>query len=503
MTDLGTLGGSLGSANGINDEGDIVGMATLAGGQEHAFLYSNGAMRDLNDLIEPHPGWVLEEAHAINNRGQIVGEGTFGGQTRAFLLTPLYTLTVANGTGSGTYPVGEAVPITARSLRAYAFERWTGDTTNVADPDAESTTVTMVQDTTLTATYGEFGSPIRAVAADAGPDARFTVDWDATLVDVELDGSGSVSNLGLPLQYKWVEDGHEIASGPNQAMRLDPHAQIVVLEVTDSAGNWDIDVTVIQPERAILRPGIPPTQYTFWLAPGSQVVSTLLDGTEVFELHGSGSVYQWIVLPRISDIPPGPNAIVNLVAGGSYIADLHVENKKAAVKGGNRSESSPTQTGAELWEAQAQVNSCAEMAAQCGGNPVLADAQPRHLEPDLPRCEQTVKVHLSGSRSVSRLKLPLLRFSWTENGREIGTGAEVDLDLGPGRHPIVLEVSDSHGNIGAAPSAIVVKQDANAGTSCNTVCCNGGGAGAAFALGLGAMTLLRARRTLRRKSNTL
>jgi probable HAF family extracellular repeat protein len=45
-------------------------------------------MQDLNSLIRPHSGWSLEEARAINQRGQIVGLGERNGHNRAFLLTP-------------------------------------------------------------------------------------------------------------------------------------------------------------------------------------------------------------------------------------------------------------------------------------------------------------------------------------------------------------------------------------------------------------------------------
>jgi hypothetical protein len=34
-------------------------------------------------------GWVLYEAHAINDAGEIVGSGTINGQEHAFLLTPV------------------------------------------------------------------------------------------------------------------------------------------------------------------------------------------------------------------------------------------------------------------------------------------------------------------------------------------------------------------------------------------------------------------------------
>jgi probable HAF family extracellular repeat protein len=46
-------------------------------------------MSDLNELISPASGWdALQNATAINDKGQIVGSGTIGGQTRAFLMTP-------------------------------------------------------------------------------------------------------------------------------------------------------------------------------------------------------------------------------------------------------------------------------------------------------------------------------------------------------------------------------------------------------------------------------
>ena len=42
-------------------------------------------MTDLNSLIDPSSGWTLWSVNAINNRGQIIGEGNLG----AFLLTPV------------------------------------------------------------------------------------------------------------------------------------------------------------------------------------------------------------------------------------------------------------------------------------------------------------------------------------------------------------------------------------------------------------------------------
>jgi probable HAF family extracellular repeat protein len=90
MKDLGTLGGPDSGAYGINDSGQVVGYSSTPASRGHAFVYSGGQMQDLNDLIPAGFGWHLHEARAINNSGQIVGEGTIngGGQTRLFLATP-------------------------------------------------------------------------------------------------------------------------------------------------------------------------------------------------------------------------------------------------------------------------------------------------------------------------------------------------------------------------------------------------------------------------------
>jgi probable HAF family extracellular repeat protein len=96
IQDLGTLysGSSTAksSANAINSSGQIVGNSqTLAGGllTTHAFLHSDGAMLDLNNLLEGAPGWTLKSASGINDAGQIVGLGSIDGVTHGYLLTPV------------------------------------------------------------------------------------------------------------------------------------------------------------------------------------------------------------------------------------------------------------------------------------------------------------------------------------------------------------------------------------------------------------------------------
>ncbi len=87
-TSLGSLGGNS-YAHAINDSGDIVGVSLTGGaGTEAAFLYRNATMVNLNTMLPPNSGWNLQYANGINERGQIIGYGTFNGQGRAFLLDP-------------------------------------------------------------------------------------------------------------------------------------------------------------------------------------------------------------------------------------------------------------------------------------------------------------------------------------------------------------------------------------------------------------------------------
>ena len=134
MTDLGTLGGPASEAWDINAAGQIVGYSQNGAGIRRAFLFEQGAMRDLGalhgarsseayginglgqvvgtswstehgpravlwsggdagidlneSLLGPGSGWTLQIARGINSAGQIVGYGRLGGRTRAFLLTP-------------------------------------------------------------------------------------------------------------------------------------------------------------------------------------------------------------------------------------------------------------------------------------------------------------------------------------------------------------------------------------------------------------------------------
>lgn len=101
MRDLGTLPGDTASvALKINIFGIAIGMSGNSvvenpqdeyalGVVGHPFMWSaTTGMRDLNTLVHPGSGWVLNSAADINAWGQIVGTGTFHGETHGYLLTP-------------------------------------------------------------------------------------------------------------------------------------------------------------------------------------------------------------------------------------------------------------------------------------------------------------------------------------------------------------------------------------------------------------------------------
>jgi probable HAF family extracellular repeat protein len=86
IVDIGPLG-SGGSANAINNRGDVVGSRTDSTGRTRAFLWYRGSFTDVGvaSLRAPRPS-ASNQGFAVNDRGQIVGHFTSRvGVTHAFI----------------------------------------------------------------------------------------------------------------------------------------------------------------------------------------------------------------------------------------------------------------------------------------------------------------------------------------------------------------------------------------------------------------------------------
>lgn len=87
-------GDTVTDAYGINSANQVVGQSLKLDsrgspvGYSRAVMWQNGVVQDLNQMLPAGSGWTLRTALAINDFGQIVGEGVRGAGEKGYLLTP-------------------------------------------------------------------------------------------------------------------------------------------------------------------------------------------------------------------------------------------------------------------------------------------------------------------------------------------------------------------------------------------------------------------------------
>lgn len=149
-------------------------------------------------------GYTIESySWMANAKNQ--GSWTHSLKTNREISVTKYSLTVVDGSGSGSYAEGASVAISANTPQAgFTFDKWTGSTSYINNVNSSLTTVTMpASNITLTATYVDTSTPIDT--SKPSENLLFIAGWEDTKDDynstLTMDTSKAKSDTIITGEY--------------------------------------------------------------------------------------------------------------------------------------------------------------------------------------------------------------------------------------------------------------------------------------------------------------
>ncbi len=274
MQDLALVGAYDSVAFGINDAGQIVGNFgnySVGSVGQHAFLWENGQMLDLNILPTTSSGMIeyIMWAFDINSHGQIAARSNY----RGFVLNPVANSQPAITVNDATGPVGTTVSLTSTASDpdsdplTYAWSLPAGTPCTIANATIEDTTVTCTQAGSYTATM-TVSDGINASVSDTGTVTITPPTNQAPVVTIASVPAPVIAGQPLTLTntvtdpdagdshtYAWsvIRNGQTLSTGTNATLTLTPASSgsyQVDLTVTDAAGATgatSTTITVVNP----------------------------------------------------------------------------------------------------------------------------------------------------------------------------------------------------------------------------------------------------------------
>ena len=285
MRNLGTLDRPTDNsyANALNDGAWIVGTSSTRSGTNQAFLWHDGVMSNLNDLIEAGSGWVLTNATGINEYNEIVGNGLYQGQPRAFILRASRGLALL---GTNGLSIADSEPPDSAKGNDFGPVLWGAAVTNVFTlRNLGATNVTISGWTTNGPDAGCFQVAGIPAGVEVGGSSNFSVAFapptggffqaalsifsDSSTPLTNLLFAGTGDKLPQTIDYpaipdQWITNWTELAATADSGLPVEfsvvsGPAQIADLTNLTFTGTGEVAIVATQPGDAYWSPAPPVT----------------------------------------------------------------------------------------------------------------------------------------------------------------------------------------------------------------------------------------------------